>query len=86
METKITATELAKSLSEILNRIRYRGERFVIQRNGEAIATLTPAGVGSGVTLKELAALLDTLPRPDESFADDLEAIQSSQRPANIPE
>lgn len=86
METKITATELAKSLSEILNRIRYRGERFVIQRNGEPIATLTPAGVTSSMTLTELAAFLESAPRPDEGFADDLEAIQATQRPASIPE
>lgn len=86
METKITATELAKSLSGILNRVRYRGERFVIQRNGEPVATLAPAGVGPTLSLADLAALLETLPRPDEGFADDLEAIQATQRPASIPE
>lgn len=86
METKITATELAKSLSEILNRIRYGGERFVIQRHGEAIATLAPVGSPSTMTLGELARLLDTLPRPDSAFADDLEAVQSTQQPAIIPE
>lgn len=86
METRISATELAKSLSDILNRVRYRGERFVIERNGELIASLAPAAPVSGITMRELAALLAELPRPDEGFADDLEAIQSSQPKASIPE
>lgn len=86
METTITATELAKSLSEVLNRIRYRGERFVIQRNGEQVAALTPIGRTSTVTLREFAELLEMAPMPDDAFADDVEAIQSSQRPPSIPE
>ena len=85
METRITATELAKSLSDVLNRVRYRGEKFVIERNGEPIATLAPAAP-VGITMQELAALLADLPRPDEGFADDLEAIQASQPRASIPE
>jgi prevent-host-death family protein len=80
METRITATELAKSLSDILNRVRYRGERFRIERNGEPIATLVPAAPVSGdMTMGKLVALLKDLPSPDEDFADDLEAIHSSQ-------
>ena len=85
METRITATELAKSLSDILNRVRYRGERFVIERNGEPIASLAPSAP-VGITMGELAALLANLPRPDEGFVDDLEAIQASQPKASIPE
>ena len=84
METKITATELAKSLSDILNRVRYRGERFVIERNGEPIASLVPTAP-VGITMGELAALLANLPRPDEGFADDLEAIHSSQPKITAP-
>ena len=84
METRITATELAKSLSDILNRVRYRGERFVIERNGEPIASLVPTAP-VGITMGELAALLANLPRPDEGFADDLESIHSSQPEITAP-
>jgi antitoxin (DNA-binding transcriptional repressor) of toxin-antitoxin stability system len=42
METRITATELARNLSDILNRVRYKGETFVIERNGEVLGNLTP--------------------------------------------
>jgi prevent-host-death family protein len=86
METKITATELARSLSDILNRVRYRGERFLIERNGEPVATLTPAApMSGGITMRELVALLKDLGSPDEDFADDLEAIHSSQTKVGDP-
>jgi antitoxin (DNA-binding transcriptional repressor) of toxin-antitoxin stability system len=42
--TRITATEAQKRFSDILNRIRYHGERFEVARNGEVIAELVPAG------------------------------------------
>jgi len=86
METRITATELAKSLSDILNRVRYKGERFLIERNGEPVATLTPAApMSGGITMRELVALLKDLGSPDEDFADDLEAIHSSQTKVGDP-
>ncbi len=42
METTITATELSRSLSDILSRVRYKGETFIVKRNGEHVATLAP--------------------------------------------
>ena len=85
MESKISATDLAKSLSDILNRIRYRGERFVVERNGEPIATLAPAGPTARITLREVVARLGNLTLPGDGFAEDLEAIQSSQPKAEAP-
>lgn len=79
METTITATELAKNLSDVLNRIRYRGERFVIERDGEPLASLAPVKAANGITVNELFELLRRVGLPDEGFADDLEAIQSEQ-------
>jgi antitoxin (DNA-binding transcriptional repressor) of toxin-antitoxin stability system len=79
METTITAMELARSLSDVLNRVRYRNERFVIQRNGETIATIAPSGPVRGVTLREIAEKLRGLEMPGDGFADDLEEIQANQ-------
>ena len=78
---RITATELAKSLSDILSRVYYQGESFVIERNGQVVAALMPPESHTGVTLGELVAKLrerGLLP-VDDKFADDLEAIQASQ-------
>lgn len=84
METKITATELSKNLSDILNRVRYQQESFTVVRNGETVATLGPAPKPP-ITFREFVALLKELPRPDEDFADDLEAIQASQTKTEPP-
>ncbi len=85
MDTVITATDLARSLSDILNRVRYKGETFVIQRKGEPIATLAPSGPKPGATLRELMAVLEGLIPVDEDFADDLEAVQASQPRLEAP-
>jgi antitoxin (DNA-binding transcriptional repressor) of toxin-antitoxin stability system len=86
METKITATELAKNLSDILNRIRYRGERFVVERNGEPVASLAPISAPPGITVQEFLDRLGHLELPGDGFADDLEAIQAAQPKAEFPE
>jgi len=84
MATKITATELAKNLSDILNRARYRGESFIIERNGESVATVEPPPK-QGITLEELVALINDLPPIDDRFADDLETARSILRDLDVP-
>jgi antitoxin (DNA-binding transcriptional repressor) of toxin-antitoxin stability system len=86
METTITASELSRRLSDILNRVKYKGESFKVQRNGEIIATLSPATSTPGITAQELIARVGNLPLPGEGFADDLEAIQAAQGVAEMPE
>ena len=85
VEYRITATELAKGLSDFLNRVRYRGERFVVERGGEPVALLEPVGAIPGITLRDLVDRMRDLSVPDEDFAEDLEEIQSSQPPAGNP-
>ncbi len=79
MTRKITATELARNLSEILSRAQYRGESFVIERNGETVARLGPAEPDLGVNLRDIRDELQKIPRPDDKFADDLEAVHAMQ-------
>jgi antitoxin (DNA-binding transcriptional repressor) of toxin-antitoxin stability system len=74
MPTRITSTELARNLSDILNRARYKGEHFIIERNGETIATLGPAT--KPITWREFVEWWVNN-RPDDKFADDLEAIHA---------
>ena len=85
MATVITATELGRSLSDILNRIRYRGESFEVQRNGEPVATLVPPSPTLGVTMGQVASHMRNVASPGDGFASDLEAVQSSQAPAEGP-
>jgi antitoxin (DNA-binding transcriptional repressor) of toxin-antitoxin stability system len=50
-----------------MNRVRYRGESFVVERGGKPICEILPARPPkfSGA---ELASLLRSLPRPDEEY------------------
>ena len=85
MVTRIMATELARSLSDILSRVRDRGERFIIERNGEPVATLMPPEPKQRTTFRELGAKLRDVSWPLEGFADDLEEIQSTQTKTEPP-
>ncbi len=80
MQTRISATDAVRSFSEILNRIRYRSEEFVIERGGQAVCRMTPATLPRRITGRELASLLPELPRPDRAFAKDVENAVKRQR------
>jgi prevent-host-death family protein len=84
MEHTIAATELARSLGDILARVKYRHDSFIIERNGTPIARVVPIESAScAATLGEaLAAWCET---PDPSFADDLARIGAADRPPGNP-
>lgn len=87
METTITATQLAQSLPEVLNRVRYGNERFVIQSNGETIATISPPPPPQRVVmLHDALRALAGVEFPGDGFADDLEEIQAAQGKADFPD
>jgi prevent-host-death family protein len=83
MESNISATEASRHFSDILNRVAYRGEEFVVERGGEAVCRIVPARPAR-LTLNELSLLLDTIPKPDAAFWDELEAL--SKRQPKVPE
>jgi antitoxin (DNA-binding transcriptional repressor) of toxin-antitoxin stability system len=76
----VTATEAARRLSDLLNRVRYRGERFQILRGGEVVAQLIPA-VQTSLDVRGLSQLLARFRAGDDGFANDLERIQAEQAP-----
>ena len=79
MITHVSATEAARTFSDLLNRIRYRGEEFVVERAGEPICRMTPASSPRRMTLRELASLLQSIPRTDPGFASDVRRAARSQ-------
>lgn len=86
MPTRITATELSRNLSDILNRVRYQGEAFAIERKGQTVAVLGPAEEPRQATWRTLAEIMERHQPADPNFADDLERIHSSQGPPDQPE
>ena len=88
MEKRITATQAVRDFSELLNKIRFKGECYVIERSGKPVARMTPAtDEGAPRALGELKSLMSQLPPLDEdldAFARDLEASLLDQPP--LPE
>lgn len=80
MTTHVSATEAVRTFSDLLNRIRYRGEEFVVERAGEPVCRMTPAAPTRRLTLRELSSLLRELPEPDAAFATDVRRTTRSQR------
>jgi antitoxin (DNA-binding transcriptional repressor) of toxin-antitoxin stability system len=71
---RLTVADLVTSLTEVLERV-YRGEEFEIERDGEVIAALGPPNFKPSLTWGEFVATYHARPRPDDKFADDLQAI-----------
>ena len=80
---RISATDAARGFSELLNRVRYRGEAFLIERGGVAIGELRPVRPVR-FTARELQTLLRSLPPVDEEFFDDVERAVLEQ--PTVPE
>ena len=57
----VTATELARNLRRILDRLAVDGEEIVIERNREQVARLVP-GPARQTALESMADLYRTLP------------------------
>ncbi len=57
---KITATELARNLSQVLDRLAVDGEEILIQRNNREIARFIP-GTGHQTALEAFGDLYRTL-------------------------
>jgi len=58
----ITATELARNLRRVLDRLAVEGEEIVIERNGEPVARLVPSPARQ-TALEAMADLYRTLPK-----------------------
>jgi antitoxin (DNA-binding transcriptional repressor) of toxin-antitoxin stability system len=57
----ITATELARNLRQVLDRLATEGEEIVVERNREQVARLLP-GPARQTALEAMADLYRTLP------------------------
>jgi prevent-host-death family protein len=90
MHTKATVTDVLRNFSDYINRVSYRGERFVLTRGGKEVAELVPAPP-AGRPLAELSDVLDSLPRLGEDeaarLAEDLDRARAEEaaRPPKDP-
>jgi antitoxin (DNA-binding transcriptional repressor) of toxin-antitoxin stability system len=85
MATKISATKLSHELSEVLNRVLYRDESFLIERSGKAVARLEPVGPRRGVPLQEVIDRIGDLEVP-EGFTEAVEEFRAAQGKLEVPD
>lgn len=75
MKGTFSVTEAVRNFAELINRVVYRGEDFVLERGGRAVARITP--VPRAGRLGDLPGLLAGVPHlaPEEAetLATDLE-------------
>lgn len=76
----VSATEAARSFSDLINRACYQAETFVIERGGRPICQLGPLQ-SRRCTGGDLLALLAQLPKPHEDYLAAVESIAGSQTP-----
>jgi prevent-host-death family protein len=77
---RLTATEVARSFSRIINRVG-AGEEIEIVRNGAPIAELRPASSRPTITAAQWRELVAALPPVDEDFARDVEESRAAFGP-----
>ena len=85
MKNTVTATELARHLGDILARIRYRHESFIVERSGRPVARIIPAESGEAGTVREALTAWMAGAASDPTFADDLARVNAADRPADNP-
>jgi len=77
---RITATDANRKFSDVLNRVKYQGATFEIERAGEIVARLIPALPSKGIAVSELNGLFARLPslgEDAETFTRDLKEIRA---------
>jgi len=83
MQTAISSTEAVRNFSELLNNIKYRGDRYTVIRGGKPAASLVPVEpIRSGITLADLRKVVQAFPHLDKSdisFEEDVIAAASLQ-------
>ena len=76
---RMTATDLARSFSELLDRVA-NGDEIEVTRRGIPVAVISPPK-SRVLSAERFRALLASAPKPDEGFAADVRAARESVGP-----
>jgi antitoxin (DNA-binding transcriptional repressor) of toxin-antitoxin stability system len=73
--TRLTATEVAREFSAVVNRIG-DGEEIEVVRNGVPVVEMRPPTSGHLISAARWRDLLSSSPAPDDEFAGEVESIR----------
>lgn len=71
---RVSATELARNLSDLLDAVEHRGECLLIVRQGREVARIEPASAANGAAVKALLRQS----RRDAGWAGELRELRAS--------
>lgn len=74
----ISATAAARSFSELISRVRYKGETYIVEKGGRPMCELSPVE-SSRFTGADFLAILGTLPKPAEEYLAAVEDVTRHQ-------
>ena len=78
MTKEVSVKDMSRQFSEIMNRVTYKGEHFLLRRGNRVVAELRPAPAGG--RLGDLSSLLSALPKlshqESNAFARDLKKLK----------
>jgi antitoxin (DNA-binding transcriptional repressor) of toxin-antitoxin stability system len=87
MMNRISATHAARNFSDLINRVRYQGASFEIERGNEVIAQIIPAAPSATLSIADLDEQWAQLPHLDSEDVGLFEAsIQDIRQNATLPE
>jgi prevent-host-death family protein len=69
---RVSATEFARNLAEMLDAVEHRYESFEVVRKGRPVARVVPSSAPNGRVGKEALRNL----RPDKKWADDIAKVR----------
>ena len=83
---RLSATQLGKSLSDVLNRVYYRHETVLVERGGKAVCQISPVAESGSLTLAGLIDLLREVPEAGPEYAEAVRAGLAEQEDFEGPE
>ena len=91
-ELSISVTQAARKFADCINRVRYQGATFVLEKNGVPVARIVPVGSTGGSDLERLAVSLREArieAKENEAAVEQLiggsEDSKKSAQPTNLP-
>jgi prevent-host-death family protein len=70
---RVNATEFARNLAHLLDRVEFKRESFEVVRKGRPVARVVPAGVPNGLTTKRALKRF----KPDETWAKEIASVRA---------
>ena len=74
---RLSATEVARRFSDVVNRVRYQNEIVIVERGKQPVCEIGPVEAAPCFTGADLVALLRSLATPGEAY---LQAVEEGIR------